>query len=97
MAMADGHQRQLPGEEDELEEAEIEAHLAGCVACRTEVGEQRAVSRLLNAQERRQWSANVWKQVEHRLPDASPTKIPPARYTLMVLGVLRDPGVKTPG
>ena len=64
MAMADGYVSELSSDQ-------IEAHLADCSDCRREVGQLRALSSLLDVQERRQRTENVWKLVERRLPDAA--------------------------
>ena len=51
---------------------QIEAHLADCADCRREVAAASgALSSLLDTQERQQRTENVWKRIEHRLPDAS--------------------------
>src|SRR6266850_5137691 len=68
MAIADGYQCELSSDQ-------IEAHLASCADCRREVGQLRALSSLLDAQERRQRTENVWQRVEPRLTDASPAPI----------------------
>jgi hypothetical protein len=82
MAIADGYQ-------SELSSAQIEAHLASCSDCRREVGQLRTLSSLLDAQERRQRTENVWKPVKQRLPDASTEEnASRAWYPFMLLGVL---------
>src|SRR5712691_6929159 len=82
MAIADGYQSDLSSDQ-------IEAHLADCSDCRREVGQLRALSSLLDAQERRQRTENVWKQVERRLPDDSPAqRIAKAWHPFMLLGML---------
>ena len=65
MAIADGYQSELSSDQ-------IEAHLVSCADCCREVGQLRALSSLLDAQERQQRTENVWQRVERRLPDASP-------------------------
>lgn len=82
MAMADGYVSELSSDQ-------IEAHLADCSDCRREVAELRALSSLLDAQERRPRTENVWKLVARGLPDASPAQsTSQARYPFMFLGVL---------
>lgn len=82
MAIADGYQSELSSDE-------IETHLANCSDCRREVAQLRALSSLLDAQERRQRTENVWKRVEPRLPDASPAQsTSEAWHPFMLLGVL---------
>ncbi len=82
MATADGYQSELSSDQ-------IEAHLAGCFDCRREIGEQQALSRLLDAQERRLRTEDVWTQVERRLPDASPRpSTSQVVYPFVFLGVL---------
>jgi anti-sigma factor RsiW len=82
MAIADGYQSELSSDQ-------IEAHLANCSDCRREVGQLRALSSLLDSQERRQRTENVWQQVELRLPDAAaPPSIYQSWHAFMVLGAL---------
>lgn len=79
MAAADGSAPELTAEQ-------IDAHLAGCSDCSTEVEQMRVLTNLLDAQKRRQRTENVWTLIEGRLP-AQPatteTWIP-----FMVLGVV---------
>jgi hypothetical protein len=65
MAIADGQQSELSSDQ-------IEAHLANCSECRREIGELRTLSSLLNAQQWRQQTADLWQRVEQRLPNAAP-------------------------
>jgi anti-sigma factor RsiW len=82
MAMADGYVSQLSSDQ-------IETHLAHCADCRREVGQLRALSSLLDAQERRPRTENVWRLVERRLPDASPAqRTSRAWHPFMFLGML---------
>src|SRR5216684_6136610 len=82
MAIADGYQSELSSDQ-------IEAHLADCSDCRREVGQMRALSTLLDAQERRQRTESVWTLVERRLPDAVPAPSPSlAWHPFMLLGAL---------
>lgn len=60
MAMADGY-------EPTLSRDKIESHLAGCAGCRGEVGQLRAVMKLLDAQERGPRTEQVWNGVNDRL------------------------------
>src|SRR5258708_7364596 len=82
MAMADGRRSELSSDQ-------IEAHLSSCPGCSREVGELRVLSSLLDAQERRQRTENVWKRVEQRLPDVSPARnTSQAWRQFLLLGVL---------
>src|SRR5918995_3754694 len=63
MAIADGYQPKLSPEQ-------IETHLASCADCRRELGQLQELSNLLDAQERRLRSENLWERIERRLPDA---------------------------
>src|SRR5713226_5748208 len=82
MTIADGYQSELSSDR-------IEAHLADCSDCRREVGQLRALSSLLDAQERRQRTENVWKRVEQRLPDATPAQSTSQVWRpFMLLGML---------
>jgi predicted anti-sigma-YlaC factor YlaD len=82
MAIADGYQPELSSDQ-------IEAHLASCSECRREVGQLRVLSSLLDAQERRQRTENLWQQVERRLPVAKPApSTSRAWYPFTLLGVL---------
>ena len=65
MAIADGQQSELSSDQ-------IEAHVANCSDCQREIGELRTLSSLLNAQPRRQQSADLWQRIEQRLPNAPP-------------------------
>jgi predicted anti-sigma-YlaC factor YlaD len=82
MAIADGYQSELSSDQ-------IETHLAECSDCRREVGQLRTLSSLLDAQERRQRTENLWKRVERRLPDAAPAQSTSQAWRpFMLLGVL---------
>jgi len=82
MAIADGYQSELSSDQ-------IEAHLADCSGCRHELGQLRLLFTLLDAQERRQRTENVWTLVERRLPDAAPAQSTSrAWHPFMILGVL---------
>jgi hypothetical protein len=60
MAMADGYQ---PG----LSTAELDSHLDGCAECRHQLEKLHGVVHLLDAQERRLQTEDVWQLVEKRL------------------------------
>ena len=82
MAIADGYQPELSSDQ-------IETHLASCSDCRRVVGQLRALSILLDAQERRERTENVWQRVEKRLPDAVPTESnSQAWHPFVILGAL---------
>jgi hypothetical protein len=82
MAIADGYQSELSSDH-------IEAHLADCSRCRHEVGQLRLLSGLLDTQERRRRTENVWKLVERGLPDAAPAESTSrAWHPCLILGVL---------
>lgn len=82
MAMADGYISELSSDR-------IEAHLADCSDCRREVGQLRALCSMLDAQERRERTGNVWQHVERRLPDAvAVRRTSPVWLPFMFLGVL---------
>ncbi len=82
MAMEDGYVSELSADQ-------IEAHLADCSDCRRELGQLRALASLLDGQNRRQRTENVWRKVEQRLHDASPTRSTSQVWHLFVpLGVL---------
>lgn len=82
MATADGYVSELSSDQ-------VEAHLADCSDCRREVGQMRALSSLLDAQERRQRTEDVWKLVELRLADRSPARrTSHAWHPFLLLGVL---------
>ncbi|MFN2511929.1 MAG: hypothetical protein ABR568_10865 [Pyrinomonadaceae bacterium] len=82
MAMGDGYVSELSADQ-------IEAHLAVCSECRHEIGQLRALASMLDGQNRRQRSEDVWRKVEQRLPDASPTQsTSQAWYLFVPLGVL---------
>ena len=73
----------------ELSADQIEAHLAGCAECRDELRQMRALTSLLNGQERRARTESVWENVEQHLPVAWPARITSrARYPFVILGVL---------
>lgn len=67
MMMADGYVSDVSSDQ-------IAAHLADCSDCRREVEQLRALSSLLDAQERQLRTENVWKLVEPRLPEVASAK-----------------------
>lgn len=80
--MADGHV-------SELSPDRIEAHLADCADCRPEVAHLLTLSSLLDKQERRPRTENVWKRIEPRLPHApAGQSASPVLYPFILLGVL---------
>lgn len=60
MAIADGEQPPSPV-------PEIEAHLAGCESCRTEVAGMKMLIDELNAQQRREGAESVWPGIAETL------------------------------
>ena len=82
MAIADGYQSEVSSEQ-------IAAHLARCSDCRREVEEQKLLTSLLDAQERRQRTESVWEHVQPRLLAAPPAHgTSQAWYPFLLLGVL---------
>ena len=81
MAIADGYQSELPLEL-------IEAHLASCADCRRELGQLQALSNLLDTQERRLRTENLWGRIERRLVGARSTRTSTALPSFIFLGVL---------
>jgi len=82
MAIADGYQCELSSDQ-------IQAHLTDCSDCRHEVGQLRSLSSLLDAQERRQRTENVWRLVELRLPEVAVARSASRAWRpFLLLGVL---------
>jgi predicted anti-sigma-YlaC factor YlaD len=82
MARADGYVSNLSPNQ-------IDAHLAECASCRRQVEQLRVLSSMLDAQERRERTENVWQHVERRLPDAvAVRRTSPVWLPFMFLGVL---------
>lgn len=82
MAIADG-------QSSELSSQQIEAHLTSCAGCRQELGQLRALAGLLDAQERRRRTEDVWPRVEQRLPVAVPAqRKSQIWYPFLLLGAL---------
>lgn len=78
MAMADGYQSPLSSDE-------IELHLKSCAGCRQETAQLRALSSLLDAQERQQQVANTWTSIEARLPSVAPEQSASPHWLLFIL------------
>ncbi len=73
----------------ELSPDRIKAHLAACADCRREVEHLRALSSLLDKQERRPRTENVWKRIEPRLPLApARQRTSPVFYPFILLSGL---------
>jgi predicted anti-sigma-YlaC factor YlaD len=84
MARADGY-------ESSLSLDEIQSHLAICANCRLEVEQLRAVMKLLDAQERRPRTEQVWSHIDERLREKQVTANRSFRrrpFLLMVLLLL---------
>lgn len=82
MAIADGYQAELSPEQ-------IEAHLADCSGCRQEIEQLRLLSSIMDAQERRPRTENVWQLVERRLGDvATAQSNSKGRRSFVILGAL---------
>jgi len=82
MAIADGYRPYLSSQG-------IEAHLANCTDCRREVRQLRELSSLLDTQQRRQPTENIWRRIERRLPDSSGVQSTSQTfYPFLLLGVL---------
>ena len=82
MALADGY-------ESELSPDRIKEHLASCEECRREVEHLQALSSLLDRQERRPRTENVWQRIEPRLPHAPASQsASPVLYPFILLGLL---------
>jgi anti-sigma factor RsiW len=82
MAREDGYVSDLSADQ-------IEAHLADCSACRSEVRQLRALAHLLDGQKRRRRTENIWEHVEQHLPDALPTRsVSRVWRAFVILGLL---------
>jgi hypothetical protein len=81
MAIADGYQSELSSEQ-------IGAHLASCADCRREVEQLQELSSLLNTQERRLPTKDLWQQIERRLPNVTRTNTSRFSPAFMFLGAL---------
>jgi hypothetical protein len=78
MAIADGYR-------SELSPDQVEAHLAVCSECRQELGQLQTLTSLLNSQERRPRTENLWERIERRLPDHAPAQSPSRPWLPFVL------------
>lgn len=73
----------------ELSDNQIEAHLADCADCRSEVQQLRALATLLDGQKRRPRTEGVWKYVQQHLPVAlTPKSTSRVSYLFVILGLL---------
>lgn len=81
MAMADGFQ-------PELSSQQIDSHLASCAKCRQELGQLQELSNLLETQERRLRTENVWQKVEPRLVKTRSTSTSAVLPSFVFLGAL---------
>lgn len=81
MAIADGYQPDLSSEQ-------IGTHLASCADCRQEIEQLQGLSSLLDTQERRLRTENLWQEIEPRLPHVSRTSRSRVSVSFMFLGAL---------
>ena len=81
MAIADGYQPELSSEQ-------IGTHLASCAGCRRELEQLQELSSLLDTQERRLRTENLWQQIERRLPEITRTSTSRVSRLFMFLGAL---------
>lgn len=81
MAIADGYQPEVSSEQ-------IGTHLASCADCRRELGQLQALSSLLDSQERRLRTENLWQKIERRLPNVTRTSTFRVWGSFMILGAL---------
>lgn len=81
MAIADGYQPELSSEQ-------IGTHLASCADCSREVGQLQELSSLLDSQERRLRTENLWERIELSLPDAPRSNASAVLPSFMFLGAL---------
>ena len=81
MAIADGYQPELSAEQ-------IEIHLASCADCRRELGQLQELSSLLDSQERRRRTENLWETIERRLVGARSTSTSAVLPSFIFLGAL---------
>ena len=81
MAIADGYQSELSSEQ-------INTHLAGCADCRREIQQLQKLSSLLDTQERRMRTENLWPKLEGRLPNATLKSTSRVPASFMLLGAL---------
>lgn len=81
MAIADGYHPELSPEQ-------IEIHLASCADCRREFEQLQELSSLLDSQERRLRTENLWQKIEPRLPNVTRTSTSRVSASFMFLGAL---------
>ena len=86
MALAEGYQSDLSAQQ-------IQTHLASCSECRRELGQLEALSRVLDAQARRQRTEDIWPlietRIERRFANAAPVQSSsPAWAAFVILGLL---------
>ena len=81
MAIADGYQPELSSEQ-------IGIHLASCADCRRELEQLQELSSLLDTQERRLRTENLWQRIEPRLPSVTRTSAFRVSESFMFLGAL---------
>jgi anti-sigma factor RsiW len=99
MAIADG-------EKPPLQADQVEAHLVNCANCRLEIEHLRAMTRLLDSQQRHRSQENIWPLVERRLnTTVMKSKAKIGSRSFLFLGLLlfgykvilmlpeRDPGI----
>jgi hypothetical protein len=81
MAIADGYQPELSPEQ-------IGMHLESCADCRREIEQLQELSSLLDTQERRQRTENLWQMIEARLVVARSTSTSAVLPSFIFLGAL---------
>ena len=83
MAIGDGEEPAMPVDE-------VTAHLEGCADCRRELEQLDGLAKLLNGQERREVSPDLWPAVSERLAATSPVASASAHKwpAFVVLGLL---------
>lgn len=99
MAIADG-------EKPPLQADQVDAHFVNCANCRLEIEHLRAMTRLLDSQQRHRPRENIWPLVERSLnPTAPALKARTGSRSFLFLGLLlfgyklilmlpeRDPGI----
>ncbi len=81
MAIADGYQPELSSEQ-------IGTHLASCADCRRALEQLQKLSSLLDTQERRLRTENLWQEIEPRLSDVTRTSTSRVSASFMFLGAV---------
>ena len=81
MAIADGYQPELSSEQ-------IGTHLASCADCRRELEQLQELSSLLDTQDRRLRTENLWQEIERKLSSVTPASTSRIPGSFMVLGAL---------